>query len=68
MLHLKNARLGSPAKGNSVVGIVDLFVYDLFGTGGTEMEQHVLARLRISKMVQKTGMVCSSHEGTSIRN
>ena len=59
---------GSPATRNSVEGIVDLFVDDLFGTGGTEMEQRVSARLRISKMVQKTGMMCSSHEGTSIRN
>ena len=59
---------GSPATGNSVVGIVDLFVDDLFGTVGTEMAQRVLARLRISKMVQKTGMMCSSHEGISFRN
>ena len=27
---------GSPATGKSVVGIIDLFVDDLFGTGGTE--------------------------------
>ena len=37
---------GSPAAGKSVVGIIDLFVDDLFGTGGTEMERRVLARLR----------------------
>ena len=37
---------GSPATGKSVAGIVNLFVDDLFGTGGTEMEQRVLARLR----------------------
>ena len=51
---------GSPATGNSVAGIVKLFVDDLFGTGGTEMEQRVLAGLqkRISKLVQKTGMMC----------
>ena len=30
----------------SVAGTVNLFVDHLFGTGGTEMEQHVLARLR----------------------
>ena len=29
-----------------MVGIVNLFVDDLFGTGGTEMEQRVLSRLR----------------------
>ena len=46
---------GSPATGKSVVGIVDLLVHDLFGTGGTEMEQRVLARGRISKSVQKSG-------------
>ena len=53
---------GSPATGNSEVGIIYLFVDDLFGTGGTEMKQRVLARLRISKMVQKTGMMCSSQD------
>ena len=37
---------GSPATGKSVTRLVDLFVDDLFGTGGTEMEQRVLARLR----------------------
>ena len=37
---------GSPATGKSVAGIINLFVDDLFGTGGTEMEQRVLARLR----------------------
>ena len=36
----------SPATGKSVAGIIKLFVDDLFGTGGTEMEQRVLARLR----------------------
>ena len=36
---------GSPATGKSVAGIINLFVDDLFGTGGTEMEQRVLARL-----------------------
>ena len=36
---------GSPASGKSVVGIINLFVDDLFGKGGTEMEQRVLARL-----------------------
>ena len=37
---------GSPATGNSVAGIINLFVDDLFGTGGTEMEQRVLAGLK----------------------
>ena len=37
---------GSPATGKSVAGIINLFVDDLFGTGGTEMEQCVLTRLR----------------------
>ena len=37
---------GSPATGNSVAGIVNLIVDDLFGTGGTEMEQRVLAGLK----------------------
>ena len=36
---------GGPATGKSVVGIVNLFVDDLFGEGGTEMEQRVLSRL-----------------------
>ena len=35
---------GSPATGKSVAGIIGLFADDLFGTGGTEMEQRVLAR------------------------
>ena len=35
-----------PATGKSVVGIINLFVDNLFRTGGTEMEKHVLARLR----------------------
>ena len=36
---------GSPSTGKSVAGIINLFVDDLFGTGGTEIEQRVLARL-----------------------
>ena len=36
---------GSPATGKSVAGIISIFGDDLFGTGGTEMEQRVLARL-----------------------
>ena len=49
MLHLKEMLdpiTGSPAAGKSSAGIIDLFVDDLFGTGGTEMEQRVLDRLR----------------------
>ena len=37
---------GSPATGKFVAGITNLFVDDLFGTGGNEMEQRVLTRLR----------------------
>ena len=37
---------GSPATGKSVAGIINLFVDDPFGTGGNEMEQRVLTRLR----------------------
>ena len=37
---------GSPAAGKSVAGIINLFVDDLFGTGGNETEQRVLTRLR----------------------
>ena len=37
---------GSPAEGKSVAGIIHLFVDDLFGTGGTQIEQRVFARLR----------------------
>ena len=49
---------GSPATGKPVAGIVNLFVDDLFGTGGTEMEQRVLARLRKnSRLVPMTGMM-----------
>ena len=36
---------GTPATGKTVVGIIHLSVDDLFGTGGTEMEQRVLSRL-----------------------
>ena len=37
---------GSPATGKSEAGILNRVEDDLFGTGGTEMEQRVLARLR----------------------
>ena len=37
---------GSPATRKSVTRIINLFVDDLFGTSGTEMEQRVLSRLR----------------------
>ena len=37
---------GSPATGKSVAGITSLFLDDLFGTGGAEVDQSVLARLR----------------------
>ena len=45
---------GSTATGKSVAGIINLFVGDLFGTGGNEMEQRVLTDLgKMSKLVQK---------------
>ena len=55
---------GSPATGKSVAGIINPFVDDLFGTGGTEMEQRVPARLkkRMAKSVQNAGMMCSSQD------
>ena len=37
---------GSPATGKSVARIINLFVDDLFRTGGNEMEQRVLTRVR----------------------
>ena len=37
---------GSSPTGKPEAGIIDLFVDDLFGTGGTGMEQRVLTRLR----------------------
>ena len=44
---------GIPASGKSVAGITNLFVDNLFGTGGNEMEQGVLTRLRKdSKLVR----------------
>ena len=42
---------GSLATGKSVAEIIHLFVDHLFGTGGTEMEQRVLAILRIGFQV-----------------
>ena len=36
---------GSPATGKSVTGIISLFVDDLFGTVGKEIEQRVLIKL-----------------------
>ena len=41
-----DAIAGSPATGKSVAGIINLFVDDLSGTGGDEMEQRVLTRPR----------------------
>ena len=45
----------SPATGKSVAGILNPFADDLFGTGGNEMEQHVLTRLGKIKLVQRIG-------------
>ena len=54
---------GSPATGKSIAEIINLYVDDLIGTGGTEMEQRVLTRLRkISKLVQKIGIMYSSQD------
>ena len=53
---------GSPATRKSVAEIINLVVADLFGTGGTEMEQRVLAKLWNSTLVQKTGMTCTSQD------
>ena len=46
---------GSPAIGKSVAGLLKLFVDDLIGTGRTEMEQRVLARLRKDFQVGSEG-------------
>ena len=41
-----------------MAGIINLFVDDLFGTGGNEMEQRDLTRLKnIFKLIQKIGMM-----------
>ena len=66
---------GSPATGKSVAGIFNLFVDDLVGTGRTEMEQRVLARLGKDFLVGSvdwndltfTGQKNSLDEGSSIR-
>ena len=57
------------------MGIMNLFVDDLFGTGGTEMEQRVLARLQKDFQVFFRRLECctlhrtknSLDEGSSIR-
>ena len=67
---------GSPATGKSVADIINLSVHDLFGTGGTEMEQRVLPRLRKDVQlgsgdwndVTFTRTKNSLDEGSSIRN
>ena len=41
-----DSTIGSPAVGKSVARFVSLLVDDLFGTGGNEIEQRVLTRLR----------------------
>ena len=49
---------GSPATGKSVTRIINLFVDDLFITGGTEMEQLSKPDLEnISKLALKTGVM-----------
>ena len=46
-----------------MAGIINLFVDDIFGTGGNEMEQRVLTRLgNIFKLVQKIGMMWPSQD------
>ena len=43
--------------------IINLFVDDLFGTGGNEMAHRVLTRLRKNfKLVQKIGMMSQDKE------
>ena len=47
-LHLKKKKTLDPTARSPAAGksIINLFVDDLFGTGGKEMEQRLLARLR----------------------
>ena len=49
MMHMTECRFplqaDQPQK-KHVAGIINLFVDDLFGTGGTEMERRVVARLK----------------------
>ena len=55
-----DAIAGSPATRESVARIINLFVDNLFGTGGNEGEQRVLTRLRKNSMlVQKIGTMSS---------
>ena len=49
---------GSPATEIFVAGIINLFVDDLCGKDGNEMEQHVLTRLRrFSSWFRRFGMI-----------
>ena len=54
---------GSQLQRKSVAGIVNLFVDDLFGTSGTEMEQRVPGLTeKTSKLSRKTGMMGPSQD------
>ena len=69
-LHLKKTQdpIGrSPATGKSVARIINLFVGDLFGSRGNEMEHRVLTRLRKHfKLVQRIRMMWPSQDKDSL--
>ena len=53
----------SPATGKSVAGIINLFVDDLFEQVEPKLNNVIWQDLeRISKLVPKTGMICSSQD------
>ena len=58
---------GSPATEKHVAGIINLFVDDLFGTGGTEMERRVVARLKKDFQVGSEDWNGVTHAGLGIR-
>ena len=58
---------GSPATGKSVTKKVNLFVDDLFGTGGIEIEQRVLARLTKDFQIGSEDWIDVTFTGQRIR-
>ena len=58
---------GSPVTGKSVARILNLFVDDLFGTGGTQMEQRVPASVRKDFQVGSEGWNDVTFTGQRIR-
>ena len=53
----------SPATRKSAAGFINLFVDDLFGTGGNEVEQRILPDFdKISKLFEKIGMMWPSQD------